>query len=182
MRTILEEQFTLKKVKRVKNGGLEIHWEIKDTVGQETYYDESNKKSSKEPHEDLMTILRSFAPEVGKILKLNAVELTVKGKEFGATEQQIKDAEKAKIDLYNRVRVNGIAITGMGENRGAKILAVYQPDTMQALAVNPGIRFNTEVYGFESEIEDKIALLEKECYLYLFDEKRAQLDLFDEVD
>jgi len=182
MRTVLESQFTLKKVKRLKGGGLEINYEVVDTVGQETYYDEAQKKSSKEPHPDLVAILRSLGAEVGRILKLNTISLVVGEKDFNASAAQKDYAERAATNMFNTVRVNGISVTGTGENKGCKILAVYQPDSMQALAVNPQIRFNADMYGFEGDVEDKLEALEKECYAYLFEDKKAQLEIFDEDD
>ena len=180
MRTVLEEQFTLKKVKRIKDGGLEINYEVVETVGQETYHDEGNKKSTKEPHPDLIAIIKSLATEVGQILKLNTVSLVVKEKKFKAGAEQKDYADKAKTNMYNTVRINGVSMTGTGDNRGCKVLAIYQPDTMQALVVNPQIRFNAEVYGFEADVEEKLEALEKECFAYLFEDKKAQLEVFDD--
>ena len=51
----------------------------------------------------------------------------------------------------------------------------------QKVCINsPRLRFSTETWGFEEELENIIAEIESEVYAFLFKGKKAELTLFGE--
>lgn len=55
-------QFTLKKVKSIKNGGLDVEFDVAEIVGSNHYIDSKKITSTKFIHPDLEILLEKFKP------------------------------------------------------------------------------------------------------------------------
>lgn len=171
------EQFKLEKVKLLKTAGLSVEYGIDEAFGNEVYHNKSNYSSDKEPHPDLTVIFKKFRPIVARILHLtDYTDFVVRNE---GNDEQVKAANAIDGENVQKIRINGISLHGSNENEGCKILALYNPDNYQCLAINPTVKFNAETYGFEPTVVELVDGLKKEVYAYLFDDKKAQMELFD---
>lgn len=167
------QNFTLKAVKTLKNGGLKLDYQLKDIVGEEVYLDDEIKESSKIPHPDLKTLLKSLKPTVSTIMGYAGLLKASEGNKV------YEKAQTAYAELMERIEVTGISISGSSENRGFIITSVFTAQSGQRIAINSHrIRFVDVNYGFEAELEGVVTKIEDECYSYLFENKKAQLELF----
>ena len=81
----------------------------------------------------------------------------------------------------NKTTVTGVHLSGQDQNRGVIITGKIQCENGSSNAVNsPRLRFSSEVFGFEEELESEIDHIEDELYLYLHENKKAQLEAFAE--
>lgn len=60
-----EKAFALSKVKTLKDGGLDVHYEVTETIGNESYTNKYHVESAKDIHPDLRDCFRPFAPNHG---------------------------------------------------------------------------------------------------------------------
>jgi hypothetical protein len=184
MRKPLRKQFTLEKVKSVKGGGLEISYEVEDVIGQETYHDKDNKKSTKVPHPDLTSQLNLLVPMLARIYHFTFIRDVISNAEFKAKPEQSRFAEKALQEIMERIKVTGVAVSGQDENKGIIITGTFNGDQLNMkMAINSHrIKFNSITYGFEDGLEEIITKLTDEVFEYLFGGKQAQLEIFHESD
>jgi len=139
----------LKKLSVVK-GGLKITYLTEETSGGSVYFKETSEKKTLEPHPDLGNELQKFGNFIGLLLK----------------KEDVSD-----------IIINGISLSGAGENERLKIDYQFNGADMTAkFYINGGM------YDFEKSINDQIAAIEEEARLYLFEDKVAQLELFDDND
>ena len=181
MRVPSEEAFTLSKVKVISGGGLDVHYEVEEICGAEVYRENYHLASSKEIHPDLQKKLDNLKPILARIFHLSFFKTLMDVPEFKATAKQKDLAKKEFENILKKIRVTGVSLSGKDENVGVVITGVFEADTKQVMAINTHrIKFATETYGFEEELEKNVGELEKEVYAFLFKNKKAQLELFDE--
>lgn len=167
------QNFALKAVKTLKNGGLKLDYQLKDIVGEEVYVDDETKESGKTPHPDLKNLLRSLQPTVSSIMGYAGLLKASEGNKV------YERAQTAYAELMERIEITGISISGQAENKGIIITSVYTAPSGHRIAINSHrLRFVDVVYGFEAELEGVVNQIEDECYMYLFENKKAQLELF----
>lgn len=143
--------FELQKVKITKDGGLAINYTMVEQKENETYVNKHRIQATNEPHTDLLAQLQRLQPLMAEV--------------FGMPE--------------NQIAIDGVTIGGKNESEGAIITGIFTTIAGQTTSIaTPRIKFATSYYGFESELADAIAEIEKEVYLYLFEEKTAELDTF----
>lgn len=173
------EDFTLLKVKLINGGGIEIHYKTEDSDGTNIYVEDSTSKLTKIPHPDLTTKLKAAVPYIAQVWGLTVFKTVVADKNFQATKPQVKLTEKAVLALMEQIKVTGISLSGKGENKGVIITGTKTADSKMVMAMNSHrIKFGTSTWGFEAELEDLCKFIEEECYLYLYDGKAAQLEMF----
>lgn len=174
-----ESQFTLTKVKLIKDGGLDVHYEVIEQVGNETYSNHYHVESGKDVHPDLRNCFKRLTPIMGRIFNITSFLSLVESKEFDATEQQEANAREFAEECLNNIEVRGISLSGQGDNVGIVLTGLFTVSNNQKTAINsPRLKFNTETFGFEEELENIAREIEGEVYEFLFKGKKAQLELF----
>lgn len=167
--------FTLDSVKKLKNGGLTISFETNEQVGDEIYNDKDMKESAKQPHPDLTNLLKELVPTVATVFGYTKLRGTVKSN--AKVEAELEENYQG---IIANLEVTGVSLSGTGNNKGVIITATMKAETNQKMALNTHrIRFNESRYGFEEELESLCLDIQTECHEYLFNGKKAQLELFD---
>ncbi len=64
-----EKAFALSKVKTLKDGGLDVHYEVTETMGNESYTNKYHVESAKDIHPDLRNCFDRLCPIMGRISK-----------------------------------------------------------------------------------------------------------------
>lgn len=174
-----ENQFTLTKVKLIKDGGLDVHYEVIEQVGNETCSNHYHVESGKDVHPDLRNCFKRLTPIMGRIFNITSFLSLVESKEFDATEQQEANAREFAEECLNNIEVRGISLSGQGDNVGIVLTGLFTVSNNQKTAIkSPRLKFNTETFGFEEELENIAREIEAEVYEFLFKGKKAQLELF----
>ena len=117
---------------------------------------------------------------VAKVFQYSFIQDVVAEKDFKATKTQSEFAERALQTMYDNIRITGVALSGIDENRGIIITATFTADTNQVMAINTHrIKFvGKSHYGFEEDIEKVVESLEKEVFEFIYEGKAAQLEIF----
>jgi hypothetical protein len=173
----MKENFKLQKVKLLNNGGLSIQYEIVVKSGSETFYDGETVNSARTPHPDLTAALKRLKTVLMKVYGFDyALQLEYLSK------KALEDIKEAFQKIENSITVTGIAISGKDEFRGIITMGVFETEFRNKVAINTHrIIFDGNKYGLEELLNDCADTIENECYLYLFEGKRAQLEIpFDE--
>lgn len=175
--------FSLEKVKLTKTGGLDVHYSVNEKLGTEIYSNKYHIMSSKDVHPDLRKLFSKLNPIVARVFNMDSfVTEVINSADFNATEEQKDLAKYYAETCVDRISVRGISISGKDENQGATIAGVYETDELIKTSIcTPKINYATEVFGFESELENIVFDIEDEVYQYLFEGKKAQLELFGEA-
>lgn len=181
MKTPSENSFSLSKVKVLSDGGLDVHFEVEETCGSEIYNENYHIASSKEIHPDLRKLFGKLKPILARVYHLSFFRTLLDEPEFKATKKQKEIAEDSFKEVLARLNVTGFSLSGKDENIGAVLTGTFTADSEQKMAINSHrIKFRDTRYGFEEEMEQIIGDIEREVYAFLFKNKKAQLELFDE--
>lgn len=172
--------FSLEKVKLAKTGGLDVHYSVNEKLGAEFYSNKYHIMCSKDVHPDLRKLFSKLNPIVARVFNMDSfVTEVIESAGFDATDSQKELAKDYAEACVDRISVRGISISGKDENQGVTIAGVYETDELIKTSIcTPKINYATEVFGFESELEDIVYDIEDEVYQYLFEGKKAQLELF----
>ncbi len=172
--------FTLIKVKLIKGGEIEIHYKSEESDNDTSIYlEDSTSKLTKVPHPDLTSKLAAAIPYLAKVWSQTVFQTTVNEKDFQATKPQKELAKKAVHALIEQITVTGIALSGKNDNKGVIITGTKKADSGMVMAMNSHrIKFGTSSWGFETELEDLCDIIEEEVYLYLYDGKASQQEMF----
>lgn len=82
-------------------------------------------------------------------------------------------------EMLKNIEVRGVSFSGQDDNVGVVLTGLFTVSNNQKTAINsPRLKFNTETFGFEEELEEIAANIETEVYAFLFKGKKAQLELF----
>jgi len=169
-----KDQFDLKQVK-VKDGVVEFKASLELVDGVESFRPELNDKYPIVPHPDLTNALeemREYLAICHGITSLHSVVLTP---EFKLTNKQLDFVDKWKEGMLFDVSVTGIALSGQDGNRGVIITGIYDGQAINSKR----IKFTGTSYGFEEELEGHVATVINETYEFVFNGKKAQLDMLD---
>jgi len=189
MNNVTEKAFSLAKVKKLKGGGLDVHYEVAENNGSETYNNKYHVENVREVHPDMTKLFDDLKPIVAQVFgmldfKSTANELTIKGRaeQSGTRSSMIKEHFDAlEAEILSRIDVTGIVLSGADNNVGAIIKATYKtPNNMVAALNTPRLKFDMTYFGFEGDLEKTAHLIEVEVFEYLFKGKQAQLELFGE--
>jgi hypothetical protein len=173
------QQFTLSKVKLAKNGGLTVHYEVTEVIGEESYANKFLVESAKDIHPDLQALFDKLRPIMGRIYHLTSFLSLIEIVDFKATAKQKEAARKFADELLDKIEVRGVSFSGQDDNIGIVLTALMTSGNNQKSAINsPRLKFNSEVYGFEEDLETICGEIETEVYEFLFRGKKAQLELF----
>lgn len=174
-----ENQFSLAKVKVVKDGGLVVHYEVTEVVGEESYTNKYHVESAKDIHPDLRALFDRLRPIMGRIFNITSFLSMLDVKEFKATEKQKEYGRNFADEMLKNIEVRGVSFSGQDDNVGVVLTGLFTVSNNQKTAINsPRLKFNSETFGFEEELEEIAADIETEVYAFLFKGKKAQLELF----
>lgn len=181
MKTPSENAFFLSKVKVISGGGLDVHFEVEEVCGAEVYRENYHLASSKGIHPDLQKLFDNLKPIMARVYHLSFFRSLLETPEFKATKNQKEIAEKAFEEILSKINVTGFSMSGKDDNVGIVLTGTFTADSNQKMAINSHrMKFSDERYGFEEEMESIVGDIEREVYAFLFKNKRAQLELFDE--
>lgn len=174
-----EKAFALSKVKTLKNGGLDVHYEVTETIGNESYTNKYHVESAKDIHPDLRDCFNRLRPIMGRIFNITSFLSMVGTSDFKATERQNELSRDFADEMLKNIKVRGLSFSGQDDNVGVVLTGLFAVLDDQKTAINsPRIKFNTKIFGFEKELEEIAADIETEVYAFLFKGKKAQLELF----
>lgn len=174
-----KNSFSLSKVKMVKGGGLEVHYEVTEVVGNESYTNKYHVTSVKDIHPDLQKLFDDLRPIMGRIFNITSFKTLFDTDEFKATKKQQEYAERFAEECLSNIEVRGISLSGQDDNVGVVLTGLFMVSNNQKTCINsPRLKFSTETFGFEEELENIVCEIETEVYAFLFKGKKAQLELF----
>lgn len=175
-----KKQFNLKKVKLLNEGGIDCHFEVMQTMGNETYNEKYHMESAKDVHPDLKKQISRLKPIMARVYHMSFVRTLLLMPEFKATQEQCDLAETGLQEIMQKINISGIAISGDDDKVGIVITGTFTADSNQKMAINSHrMKFNDTRYGTEEEMEEIVLEIENEVYAFLFENKKAQLDIFD---
>lgn len=174
-----KEKFSLSKVKLLKEGGLDVHYEVTEVVGNESYTNKYHVESAKDIHPDLRDCFDRLRPIMGRIFNITSFLSMVETSDFKATKKQSELSRDFADEMLKNIEVRGVSFSGQDDNVGVVLTGLFTVSNNQKTAINsPRLKFNTETFGFEEELEAIVADIENEVYAFLFKGKKAQLELF----
>lgn len=174
-----EKSFALSKVKLIKDGGLDVHYEVTETVGNESYTNKYHVESAKDIHPDLRACFERLRPIMGRIFNITSFLSFMETPETKATKAQKDAAREYADEMLRNIEVRGVSFSGQDDNVGVVLTGLFTVSNNQKTAINsPRLKFNTEMFGFEEELEEIAGDIEREVYAFLFKGKKAQLELF----
>lgn len=177
----VKESFKLSKVKLVKDGGLDCHFQVDETIGQEVYQEKYHTESAKDLHPDLASCFNSLHPILARVYHMNFFRALMGNEDFEATAEQSAIAEKMYQEILQKIKVTEIRLSGSNENEGVVLIGSLKGNSAKGLSmVSEKINFSDSFYGFEEDLEITIDEIKDEVYSFLFEGKRAQLSLFGE--
>ena len=167
------------KRQTLKNGGLDVHYEVTETIGNESYTNKYHVESAKDIHPDLRDCFDRLRPIMGRIFNITSFLSMVGTSDFKATEKQNELSRDFADEMLKNIKVRGLSFSGQDDNVGVVLTGLFAVLDDQKTAINsPRIKFNTKIFGFEKELEEIAADIETEVYAFLFKGKKAQLELF----
>lgn len=174
-----EKAFALSKVKTLKGGGLDVHYEVTETIGDESYTNKYHVESAKDIHPDLRDCFNRLRPIMGRIFNITSFLSIFETPDFKATQKQNELSRDFADEMLKNIKVRGVSFSGQNDNVGVVLTGSFAVLDNQKTAINsPRLNFNTKVFGFEKELEEIAADIETEVYAFLFKGKKAQLELF----
>ena len=174
-----ERAFALSKVKTLKDGGLDVHYEVTETIGNESYTNKYHVESAKDIHPDLRDCFDRLCPIMGRIFNITSFLSMVETSDFKATKKQSELSRDFADEMLKNIEVRGVSFSGQDDNVGVVLTGLFTVSNNQKTAINsPRLKFNTETFGFEEELEEIVSDIENEVYEFLFKGKKAQLELF----
>jgi len=174
-----ENQFSLSKVKMLKDIGLEVHFEVNEVINEQSYTNEHHYKSAKEVHPDLKALFVRLVPIMGRIYNITSFLSMIDVKDFKATEKQKQYSQEFAKEALKAIEVRGVSFSGQDDNVGVVLSGVFTVSNNQKTALNsPRLKFSSETFGFEEELEEIVGDIEREVYAFLFKGKKADLELF----
>lgn len=175
-----ESSFSLSKVKMLKDGGLDVHYEVTEIVGSESYTNKYHVESAKDIHPDLRGLFDALRPIMGRIFCVTSFLSMIYDGDFNASKKQKEAADEFADLMLKNIDVRGVSLSGKDDNVGVVLTGMFTVSNNQKTAINsPRIKFNTETFGFEEDLENIVSDIEREVYAFLFKNKKAQLELFD---
>ena len=164
-----EKAFRLSKVKTLKDGGLDVHYEVTETIGSESYTNKYHIESAKDIHPDLRNLFEQLRPIMGRIFNVTSFLTLMDTDEMKANQRQKAVATEFAREMLDNIEVRGISLSGSDDNVGVVLSGTFTVSNNQKTAINsPRLKFSTETFGFEEELENIIADIETEVYAFLF--------------
>jgi hypothetical protein len=173
--------FELSKIKLLKNGGIEIAYSQAMTSGDVTNTDTFLRKSTKDPHPDMVNAIAGLNKYLAKVHNLLAFKSLLKINATAKLSEAVKTMEstfeKLEGEVLKHIEVTGVSISGDEDNMGIVITGVNRYNG-EAIALNTSrINLSGTKHGFEIGLAEDIEFIIEEVKAYLFKGKAAQLEL-----
>lgn len=98
--------------------------------------------------------------------------------DFKANKNQKEVARNFADEMLKKIEVRGVSYSGQDDNVGVVLTGLFTVSNNQKTAINsPRLKFNTETFGFEEELEEIVADIENEVYAFLFKGKKAPIGI-----
>ncbi|WP_303841553.1 hypothetical protein [Selenomonas ruminantium] len=173
-----ESKFSLRKVKLLPAGGLEVEYnriETRDATAAVTDY--KAKFEDAEVHPDLTDAIRELAPLVAKTIGLTAF-LPVAA-DLNLTQEAREKFSELADEQRRRIDVRGIALSGDDEDEGVVITSVLETKNGLKTCINtPRIKYHQESYGFEDRLDYLVQKIREEVRAFIVEGKTAAPSLF----
>lgn len=174
-----EQNFSLSKVKLIKDGGITVNYDVTEVVDEESYTNHHIVESAKDIHPDLRELFYDLKPIYGRVFGVTTFLSLFDVKEFKATEKQKEYSNKLASDILDKYDVRSLSFSGAGDKLGVVLSGLFTTENGMKTNLNtPRIKLAVESYGFEEELQEILEKIEKEVYKFLFLGKKAQLSLF----
>lgn len=171
--------FELSKVKFLKGGGLDVHYNVTEVIDDESYTNKYHVESAKDVHPDLIELFVRIKPILARVFNITSFLTCISTDDFKANKMQKEIAEDFAKEMMNNIEVRGISLSGKDDNVGVIITGLFTTYNNQKTCINsPRIKLSVESFGFEEELEEIVTEIEEEVYDFLFKGKKAQLELF----
>jgi len=182
------ENWTLTKVKKMKNGGIEGSFSNTKMEKGITNAEEWNFKNTENPHPDLTERMDQLKVYLTKCYGMDSVVILSNSKGLTAGAEQSFKKVKNLVDgayqqILNKIDINGLSISGTKEddkdNRSVVIIGTQLMENGSKCAINsPKIKLSLNTFSFEDELEEIVDAIEDEVAAYIYEGKKAQLDMF----
>jgi hypothetical protein len=174
-----KNSFELSKVKFLKGGGLDVHYNVTEVIDDESYTNKYHVESAKDVHPDLIELFVRIKPILARVFNITSFLTCISTDDFKANKMQKEIAEDFAKEMMNNIEVRGISLSGKDDNVGVIITGLFTTYNNQKTCINsPRIKLSVESFGFEEELEEIVTEIEEEVYDFLFKGKKAQLELF----
>ena len=120
-----EKAFALSKIKTLKNGGLDVHYEVTETIGNESYTNKYHVKSAKDIHPDLRGCFKRLRPIMGRIFNITSFLSLVETSDFKATKKQNELSRDFTDELLKNIEVRGVSFSGQDYNVGVVLTGLF---------------------------------------------------------
>jgi hypothetical protein len=116
---------------------------------------------------------------MGRVFNITSFKTMMATPEFKATKKQTDIAAEFAEECLDNIEVRGVSLSGQDDNVGVVLTGLFTVSNNQKTAINtPRMKYNVETFGFEEELENIVCDIENEVYEFLFEGKKAQMDLF----
>ena len=174
-----KSSFELSKVKFLKGGGLDVHYNVTEVIDDESYTNKYHVESAKDVHPDLIELFVRIKPILARVFNITSFLTCISTDDFKANKMQKEIAEDFAKEMMNNIEVRGISLSGKDDNVGVIITGLFTTYNNQKTCINsPRIKLSVESFGFEEELEEIVTEIEEEVYAFLFKGKKAQLEQF----
>ena len=104
------KKFELSKVKLLKDGGLDVHYEVTEVVGNESYTNKYHVLSAKDIHPDLRKLFNDLRPIMGRIFNITSYKSMMATPDFKATKKQLEIADLFADECLKNIEVRGVSL------------------------------------------------------------------------
>ena len=120
-----EKAFALSKVKTLKDGGLDVHYEVTETIGNESYTNKYHVESAKDIHPDLRDCFDRLRPIMGRIFNITSFLSMVETSDFKATKKQSELSRDFADEMLKNIEVRGVSFSGQDDNVGVVLTGLF---------------------------------------------------------
>jgi len=174
-----EKNFVLKKVK-VNDEKVSIDYSetIINKAGNKEVFERTCQSETCVPHEDLINAIGKLKEFHMRSLRyFEFYEMALNNANTPVQKQKVTDMF---LDLRNDVTVSGISLSGTGDFKSVVITGKIKNQMNGQTALNaPKITLKGEFLGYEDNVNAICNTIGEECYDYIYNNKKANKDLFD---
>ena len=116
---------------------------------------------------------------MGRVFNITSFKTMIATPDFKATQKQTEIAAAFAEECLGNIEVRGVSLSGQDDNVGVVLTGLFTVSNNQKTVINtPRMKFNVETFGFEEELDYIVCDIENEVYEFLFEGKKAQMELF----
>lgn len=174
-----EKNFNLSKVKLLPKGGLQVNYQVTETVGGEPSVTDYTADVSRDIHPDLQGLFEDLRQIVARVFNITSFLTLLESDEMKLPESKKLMARQFADELISKIDVRGVSWSGSDDNVGVVITAVFEtPNGLKTCINTPRIKLAQISFGFEEELEVIVDNIKSEVYQFMYKGKQAQLSLF----